>query len=56
MPAAMACRHTRTIIGTPAMSASGLPGNRVEAMRAGIRTIGLIETLESLDFCDASPQ
>ena len=28
---------TWTIIGAPAMSASGLPGRRVEAMRAGIR-------------------
>src|SRR5712691_604487 len=35
--AACARRMTCTIIGTPAMSASGLPGNRVEAMRAGIR-------------------
>ena len=29
---------TWTIIGRPAISASGLPGSRVEAMRAGIRT------------------
>ena len=29
---------TWTIIGSPAISASGLPGSRVEAMRAGIRT------------------
>ena len=40
--AATACRQTRTIIGTPAMSASGLPGSRVDAMRAGISTIGFI--------------
>jgi hypothetical protein len=33
-----------------------LPGNRSDAMRAGMRTIGFIETLEFLDFCDASPQ
>jgi hypothetical protein len=38
------------------MSASGFPGSRVEAIRAGISTIGFIETLESLEFCDASPQ
>src|SRR5580700_10910807 len=37
MPAAWARRSTCTIIGKPAISASGLPGNRVEAMRAGIR-------------------
>ena len=30
-------RITCTIIGTPAISASGLPGSRVEAMRAGMR-------------------
>src|SRR5690348_3471860 len=35
--AAKARRHTCTIIGSPAMSASGLPGSRVEAMRAGMR-------------------
>ena len=35
------CRHTWTIIGSPPMSASGLPGSRVDAMRAGTRTIGL---------------
>src|SRR5579862_1673066 len=35
--AAFARRSTCTIIGTPAISASGLPGNLVEAMRAGIR-------------------
>jgi hypothetical protein len=28
------------------MSASGLPGSRVDAMRAGISTIAFIETLE----------
>ena len=36
--AAMARRHTCTIIGSPAMSASGLPGSRVECMRAGMTT------------------
>ena len=44
-PAASARRITCTIIGTPAMSASGLPGSRVEAMRAGIR----IRTSEVMD-------
>jgi hypothetical protein len=29
---------TRTTIGRPAMSASGLSGRRVDASRAGIRT------------------
>ena len=37
IPAAAARRSTCTIIGSPAMSASGLPGSRVEAMRAGMR-------------------
>ena len=35
--AACARRMTRTIIGSPAISASGFPGSRVEAIRAGIR-------------------
>src|SRR5579862_8318258 len=35
--AASARRQTCTIIGSPAISASGLPGSRVEAIRAGIR-------------------
>ena len=38
--AASARSSTCTIIGRPAMSASGLPGRRVEAMRAGISTMG----------------
>ena len=38
MPAASARRITCTIIGWPAISASGLPGRRVAAMRAGIST------------------
>ena len=33
---------TRTTIGSPAMSASGLSGRRVDASRAGIRTVKLI--------------
>ena len=39
-PASMARRQTCTIIGSPRMSASGLSGSRVEAMRAGMRTTG----------------
>src|SRR6266853_665248 len=35
--AASARRSTWTIIGRPAISASGLPGSRVEAIRAGMR-------------------
>jgi hypothetical protein len=38
--AASARRSTCTIIGCPAISASGLPGSRRAAMRAGITTIG----------------
>ena len=38
--AASACRNTRTTIGTPPMSASGFPGKRLAAMRAGMITIG----------------
>ncbi len=38
--AAIARRQTCTIIGTPPISASGLPGRRVAASRAGIRMIG----------------
>src|SRR6266700_2127168 len=37
MPAASARRMTCTIIGSPAISASGLPGSREEARRAGMR-------------------
>src|ERR1700731_1871246 len=36
--AASARRSTWTIIGSPAISSSGLPGRRVAAMRAGIST------------------
>ena len=38
--ASKARRQTWTIIGSPAISANGLPGSRVEASRAGITTIG----------------
>ncbi|MET3366048.1 hypothetical protein ABIG07_003583 [Bradyrhizobium ottawaense] len=38
IPAASARRSTCTIIGNPAISASGLPGRRVAAIRAGIST------------------
>src|SRR5262249_23020178 len=37
--ASRARRSTCTIIGTPLRSARGLPGRRVEARRAGMRTI-----------------
>ena len=40
-PASTARRQTWTIIGSPWMSASGLPGRRVAPMRAGMRTMGL---------------
>ncbi len=38
--ARIAWRSTRTTIGSPPMSASGLPGRRVAARRAGMITIG----------------
>ena len=43
VPAASRPPQTCTIIGLPAMSASGLPGSRVEAIRAGMRvmTVGV---------------
>ena len=41
-PAATARRQTCTIIGVPAISASGLLGSRVAASRAGIMTIGFL--------------
>ena len=37
--ASVARRHTCTIIGSPAIRASGLSGKRVEPSRAGISTI-----------------
>jgi len=40
MPAAHARRQTCTIIGSPAMSASGFPGRRCAPMRAGMMTMG----------------
>ena len=43
MPAASAWRRTRTIIGRPPMSARGLPGSRVAAIRAGMRRIGVMK-------------
>ena len=39
-PGGAGASRTCTIIGRPWMSASGLPGRRVEAIRAGMRTIG----------------
>ena len=47
--------QTWTIIGAPAMSASGLPGSRVEAMRAGIRTIGFTGRVPGLMGCRSPP-
>ena len=41
IPAAWARRSTCTIIGAPWISASGLPGRRVEARRAGMRMMAL---------------
>ncbi len=41
IPAACARRKTCTIIGSPAISNSGLPGRRVAAMRAGMRMMAL---------------
>jgi hypothetical protein len=39
------------------MSASGFPGNRLDAIRAGIRTMGFMgKSRDFLDLCDASPQ
>ena len=69
-PAATARAQTRTIMGTPEISASGLLGSRVEAMRAGISRMGFMTvpwtSLFRLAFalrpatacvlCDASPQ
>ena len=40
IPACLPHSSICTIIGLPPMSASGLPGRRVEAMRAGITMIG----------------
>src|SRR5690606_34057540 len=36
--------QTRTIIGTPPISARGFPGSRAEAMRAGMMTTGFTGT------------
>jgi hypothetical protein len=39
------------------MSASGFPGSRVAAIRAGITTSGFIESSAILsNLCDATPQ
>src|SRR4051812_35224371 len=47
---AAARRYTCSIIGCPSMSASGLPGNRVEANRAGMTATTLSEsTRRSVD-------
>ena len=41
-PLATARSWTRTIIGFPPMSASGLPGSRTDAYRAGMTTMQLM--------------
>src|ERR1700753_314770 len=58
MQAACARRNTCTIIGAPAISASGLPGNRGEAMRAGVRMriSGLFMSPRWLYGLQAAPQ
>src|SRR5690348_16165850 len=51
--ASSARRTTWTIIGRPAMSASGFPGSRVEAIRAGIKTtgrLGAARPVEVMEF------
>ena len=45
--AASARRSTCTIIGVPAMSASGLPGSRVEAIRAGMMVMTSVSAMGS---------
>src|SRR5947209_6957919 len=40
-PLATARSATRTTMGLPQMSASGFPGRRVDAQRAGIRTVNV---------------
>jgi hypothetical protein len=41
-------------IGLPAMSASGLPGSRLDASRAGIRTMTSLAIAENARFYAAS--
>jgi hypothetical protein len=41
-PLFAACSATRTTIGLPPMSASGLPGKRDEAWRAGMTTVNFM--------------
>ena len=57
MRASCARRITWTIMGSPAISASGLPGRRVEAMRAGMSTIawGMGRLLEPGGLNDRQP-
>src|SRR3981189_1386440 len=45
--AASARRSTWTIIGRPAISSSGLPGRRLDAMRAGISTKVRVSVIRS---------
>src|SRR5437764_4502989 len=49
-PASRARSATRTTIGRPARSASGLFGSRVEARRAGMMTTKLIGSQRRLDL------
>ncbi len=46
---------TWTIIGRPQISASGLPGRRVEAMRAGMSTMALPEFSRIHDVAFKNP-
>ena len=47
-PLRWACWATRTTMGTPAKSAKGLSGRRLEAMRAGISTVKAAAVLTAL--------
>src|SRR5271167_422791 len=53
-PLACARSATRTTIGLPTISSSGLPGRRVDAKRAGIRTVKLTRSF-SLVFRRLEP-
>jgi hypothetical protein len=53
-PAACAQRNTRTIMGTPSMSAKGLSGSLVAAMRAGMMTMGFMQPDSSVGGFEAN--
>src|SRR4249919_3179968 len=55
-PDAAARWATRTTIGSPAMSARGLSGRRVEASRAGIRTTNAVFNSEAQLFVGKCPR